>query len=127
MHLVEASHDPSVSERAVIPGKHMQGPACSKLCIAGLPIILPFVGSYFCPSLESLETDDTILRSDFKRKKQSFGSWMAAAYARAALVMWGKAAGWLLELISGVQFAVPFETQLPMRVAAKIHRRIYRC
>ena len=102
MHLVEASHDPSVSERAVIPAKHMQGQPCSRLRIAGLPIILPFVGSYFCPSLESLETDDTILRSDFKRKKQSFGSWMAAAYARAALVMWGKAAGWLLELISGL-------------------------
>ena len=111
----------------------MQGQPCSKLCIAGLPIILPFVGSFFCPllesleSLESLETDDTILRSDFKRKKQSSGSWMAAAYARAALGMWGKAAGWLLELISGIQFAVPCETQLPMRVAAKIHRRIYRC
>ena len=42
------------------------------------------------------------MRSDFKRKKQSFGSWMAAAYARAALVMWGKAAGWVLELISGL-------------------------
>ena len=98
-----------------------------KLCITGLPIILPYVGSYFRPLLESLETDDRILRCDLKRKKQSFGRWMAAAYARAAFLMWGKAAGWLIELISGVQFAVPSETQLPMRVSANIHTRTYRC